>query len=287
MRVKALVAEFPEGAEKEAKKCLFDLGQSLVVAHREIDERCTHLAYLFSEYEPRCGYFECVECFRRIALTGFMVLYDDDSIGKIYTAALLSLVFSVIYAYLSPYDDDSTDRFATAMSAMLFLQLFLTIMLYAETHIVDADVRAGWSPDQFGKLMTILAVAAGPFEAFAELCMEAQIDPASAAVAAGALVAGWYYGRRPEDDGGDVEAAPAGVELKLAESDRAPAAARAEARFRAGRPPKKKRPKRKSAAAAARAEACLRAGDPPEEGRAEETGDEPACDIVSCVLGNL
>ena len=79
MRVKALVAEFPEGAEKEAKKCLFDLGQSLVVAHREIDERCTHLAYLFSEYEPRCGYFECVECFRRIALTGFMVLYDDDS----------------------------------------------------------------------------------------------------------------------------------------------------------------------------------------------------------------
>ena len=33
--------------------------------------------------------------------------------------------------------------------------------------------------------------------------------------------------------------------------------------------------------------ACLRAGDPPEEGRAEETGDEPACDIVSCVLGNL
>lgn len=215
-----------------------------------------------------------------------MVLYDDDSIGKIYTAALLSLVFSVIYASLSPYDDDSTDRFATAMSAMLFLQLFLTIMLYAETHIVDADVRAGWSPDQFGKLMTILAVAAGPFEAFAELCMEAQIDPASAAVAAGALVAGWYYGRRPEDDGGDVEAAPAGVELKLAENDRAP-----EEREVHKRPHKKRslatKKKRPRGAAAARAEACYRAGGPPEEGRAEETGDEPACDIVSCVLGNL
>jgi hypothetical protein len=31
-----------------------------------------------------------------------MVLYDDDSIGKLYLAAMLSLTFTVVYAYLQP-----------------------------------------------------------------------------------------------------------------------------------------------------------------------------------------
>ena len=38
------------------------------------------------------------------------------------------------------YVDGATNRFSTAMSAMIFLQLFLTIMLYAETYIARRGV---------------------------------------------------------------------------------------------------------------------------------------------------
>ena len=183
VHVSDAIADFPEATRAHAGQALFNLGQDVVISHRAIDVKCSYLAFLYDEYEPRIWYFECVECVRRICLTGFMLLYDDESIGKIYTAALLSLSFTVIYAYASPYVDDSTDRFSTAMSAMIFLQLFLTIMLYAETHIDDQDIRAGWSPGRFGAFMTVLALAAGPLEAFAEFCFEAETDPVSLLVA--------------------------------------------------------------------------------------------------------
>ncbi|KAH8073568.1 hypothetical protein JL721_2871 [Aureococcus anophagefferens] len=146
--------ESPGNTREAADACLATLGENILTSHREIDPACAHLAFLFSEYAPRCWYFEVAECLRRISLTGFLVVYDDESIGKIYTASMLSLAFAVVYAYLSPYGDDSTNRFATAMQCVIFLQLFLTIMLYAETHIDDDDVRAGWPPRRrFGVIM--------------------------------------------------------------------------------------------------------------------------------------
>ena len=90
-------------------------------------------------------------------LTGFLVLYDDKSIGKIYGAAMLSLLFSVVYGYLQPYIDISTDRFATVMSAMIFLQLFFTLMLYAETYIHDEEIKAGWNREEMGLVMVVLS----------------------------------------------------------------------------------------------------------------------------------
>ena len=90
-------------------------------------------------------------------LTGFLVLYDDKSIAKIYGAAMLSLFFSVVYGYLQPYIDRSTDRFATVMSAMIFLQLFFTLMLYAETYIDDEEIKAGWDREHLGLVMVVLS----------------------------------------------------------------------------------------------------------------------------------
>ena len=168
--------ESPGNTREAADACLATLGENILTSHREIDPACAHLAFLFSEYAPRCWYFEVAECLRRISLTGFLVVYDDESIGKIYTASMLSLAFAVVYACLSPYGDDSTNRFATAMQCVIFLQLFLTIMLYAETHIDDDDVRAGWPPRRFGVIMVVLSVASGPLAAIVEACIEARLE---------------------------------------------------------------------------------------------------------------
>ncbi|KAH8049049.1 hypothetical protein JL720_15708 [Aureococcus anophagefferens] len=78
--------------------------------------------------------------------------------------------------FLHPYVDDSTDRFSTVMSGMVFLQLFLTIMLYAETYIEDDHIRAGWSTKKFGEMMVGLAVASVPAQALIEFCLELEID---------------------------------------------------------------------------------------------------------------
>ena len=176
LHVQEALANFPEESKDAALGVLTTVGQNMVIEHRSIDPACSHLTFLFDEYEPRCWWFECAECFRRICLTGFMVLYDDDSIGKLYTAALMSLFFTCIYVYYQPYVDDSTDRFSTVMSGMVFLQLFLTIMLYAETYIEDDHIRAGWSTKKFGEMMVGLAVASVPAQALIEFCLELEID---------------------------------------------------------------------------------------------------------------
>ena len=102
---------------------------SMVIAYRAADPEVRHLAFLFEAYEPRCWYWESLECIRRLALTGLLIFFSDGTVMQIIVASLLAMVALILYDAFEPYLDDSADRLATFAQLMTFLTLFAAILL--------------------------------------------------------------------------------------------------------------------------------------------------------------
>ena len=59
VQVRDAISTFPEETKETALALLTTVGQNMVIEHRDIDPACSHLVFLFNEYEPRCWWFEC------------------------------------------------------------------------------------------------------------------------------------------------------------------------------------------------------------------------------------
>ena len=148
---------------------VFLMNTSLVVTYRAADARCKSLSFLFEAYEPRCWYFESVECIRRLALTGLLVFFavsgpqapprrmsvsaplssharrnQDGTVFQIIVASLISILSMVIYGALGPFLDDSADAVAT------FCQLMTCVhdaraTVRVDTHKLHACARSDFS----------------------------------------------------------------------------------------------------------------------------------------------
>ena len=101
----------------------------MVIAYRAADPQVKHLAFLFEAYEPRCWYWESLECIRRLALTGLLIFFSDGTVMQIIVASLIAMVALILYDAFEPYLDDSADRLATFAQLMTFLTLFAAILL--------------------------------------------------------------------------------------------------------------------------------------------------------------
>jgi hypothetical protein len=91
---------------------------SLVSRYRLRDSRISDLTFLFEAYEPRCWYWESVECMRRLMLTGLLV-FVPAGILQIVVASLIAMAFMVIYGAVSPFIDPTADKLATFAQARL------------------------------------------------------------------------------------------------------------------------------------------------------------------------
>ena len=65
--------------------------------YRLADGNIKDLLFLFEAYEPRCYYFETVECLRRLALTGLLVFIASGSTLQIVVAAFVAMLCMIIY----------------------------------------------------------------------------------------------------------------------------------------------------------------------------------------------
>jgi len=106
------------------------LGHELVITSRDIEDSSAHLEFLFSEYDPPCWYFECLECVRRLLLTAVLPVpvIHAESLGQIVFACMAALFFASLYAYLRPFISDTMDAFANFMQGLLFLNLLFTLI---------------------------------------------------------------------------------------------------------------------------------------------------------------
>lgn len=136
------------------------LGENLKVRHRDLCAECQPLRFLYSEYDPACWYFECVECVRRLVLTCLLPLpgawADPESIAHAVFAVAVAVLFAFLYDNLAPFLEDSVDAFADVVQFLLFVNLFTILILDCDAKMQTAEERTGLSRAGFG---TVLIVA--------------------------------------------------------------------------------------------------------------------------------
>ena len=79
--------------------------------------------------EPRFYYWESIECLRRLALTGFLLMFPMGSELQVVCACIISLVSLQLYVRFSPYMDDEMDKVSTVAQLMTFTQLFGALLI--------------------------------------------------------------------------------------------------------------------------------------------------------------
>lgn len=68
------------------------------------------LRILFDVYKPEYWYWEVVETFYRLSLTGVLVLIRQGSSLQIIAGVVFSLLFIRIYEFSCPYEDETLQR---------------------------------------------------------------------------------------------------------------------------------------------------------------------------------
>lgn len=96
---------------------------------REQYDDIQYIFFLFENYEPRCWYFEVVECLRRLLLTAIPVLVMRDSVIQIILVMLVSLFFGSLYVGLHPFVESSDDLTASISQWGISLTLVGALMV--------------------------------------------------------------------------------------------------------------------------------------------------------------
>ena len=78
---------------------------------------------LYEAYEPRCYYFECVECLRRLALTGFLLVLAPGSTAQIVAACMIAVITTSLYGVMQPFDKQTDDNLFVFAQLMCFFQV--------------------------------------------------------------------------------------------------------------------------------------------------------------------
>lgn len=106
-----------------------DLGRRLVIAVALLRDDTMPLGSLFEAYRPECWWFDALELFRRLTMTGLLVFMYPGSSRQLTIALLLALGFIIVYTWLHPYLNVSHNRLMMAAQWGVVAQLLGTMML--------------------------------------------------------------------------------------------------------------------------------------------------------------
>ena len=101
-----------------------------VLAHAGADKTAAQsVAALWEAYRPECFYYEIVECWRRIMLTGVVVFIFPDDAAQIAITILIAFFFLLIFEMLSPYKSESDMWLSRGGHVIVFLGMFDLLLL--------------------------------------------------------------------------------------------------------------------------------------------------------------
>lgn len=103
-------------------------------------EELAHLQssrHLWEAYSPSCYYFEVVECFRRIVLTGAAVFVLPNSAEQIAILFLLAVVFTFVSESLSPFARKADMWLYRWGNAIILASMYAALLL--KTELTDKD----------------------------------------------------------------------------------------------------------------------------------------------------
>ncbi|CAM9183884.1 unnamed protein product, partial [Ectocarpus sp. 12 AP-2014] len=133
---------------------LFKNRRELKQEERESQAELRPAADLWEPYKPSAYYYEVVECFRRIALTGFAVFIYPDSSAQVAIVLLLAAVFMVVSEILSPFARPVEMWLYRAGHYVVFASMYLALLLR-----VDVSDERDQSQEVFSGVIVMAHVA--------------------------------------------------------------------------------------------------------------------------------
>ena len=89
-------------------------------------------AFLYEAYKPDLWFWECVECARRLCLTGLLVFMYPGTDKQVVLAMILCMIFMIVYSFVQPFLDPIHNYVIGSAKWGIFLQLYGTLMLKQE-----------------------------------------------------------------------------------------------------------------------------------------------------------
>ena len=96
-------------------------------------------ATLFGAYKPNLWYWECVECMRRLSLTGLLVFMYPGSEKQV----LICFFWMMIYSNMQPHLEPSHSFFMMSSQWGVLLQLY-AVFLIINRSFDSSSVLIGW-----------------------------------------------------------------------------------------------------------------------------------------------
>ncbi|CAM9092872.1 unnamed protein product [Scytosiphon promiscuus] len=120
---------------------------------RLADRRIAQTSFLWRAYRPGAYYFEVLECFRRLLLTGCLVFILPNTAGQAAVACVLAVLTVGVFAVVNPYSDAKDHRAYTLGALAVFLAMFMGLVV--RVNLADEEAQ---SQRVLGVLLILLTV---------------------------------------------------------------------------------------------------------------------------------
>lgn len=118
---------------------------------RERDLSAYWTSELWLPYKPRFFYYEVIECIRRLALVGVVLLVDDDLPTQIAVTLLLAFVFALVAGAVAPYESRLDGWISCVGHAIIVLSIFF--LLLSEVELLQESQT---SQEAYGAILVAL-----------------------------------------------------------------------------------------------------------------------------------
>ncbi len=101
---------------------------------------------IYKHYIPECYYYDIVDLFRRLLLTGGLIMMGEESVAQIFLGIVICALWMSLLIHKKPYDAAWDNIIAIILSAHLLLTLVsgMALKLYALTPEQDEYQREGF-----------------------------------------------------------------------------------------------------------------------------------------------
>ena len=110
-----------------------DVGGRLAIERACLDPVTSPYSSLFGAYRPEFWYWECVECLRRLSLTGLLVFLYPGSEKQVLLAMLICFFWMMSYSFVAPYLESSHLFFMMLSQWGVLLQLYAVFLIINRT----------------------------------------------------------------------------------------------------------------------------------------------------------
>ena len=109
--------------------CTLELENRLKIEYSRVLPTLIPYAFLYEAYRPEVWYWECVECVRRLSLTGLLVFMYPGSEKQVLLAMLICFFWLMIYSEIQPYLESSHSFFLMSSQWGVLLQLYAIYLI--------------------------------------------------------------------------------------------------------------------------------------------------------------